>query len=150
MGKRQDCSVTACVFLFLSLASQIHCTSQTHLSRSKRGVGSSGDNRHFNVLSRVPSLKEKDLIKKLPGQPSVSFRQYGGYVTVDERASRFLFYYFVEAIKPTASTPLVLWFNGGTYISYVEIPLHIGTIYIFKKLNSSKKVEKISLLPSSF
>ncbi|KAG7560529.1 Alpha/Beta hydrolase fold [Arabidopsis thaliana x Arabidopsis arenosa] len=117
MGKRQDWSVTACVFLFLSLASQIHCRSQTHFSkrleRSKQGDGSSGDTS-FNVLRRVLSPKERDLIKKLPGQPSgVSFRQYGGYVAVNETTGRFLYYYFVEAIKPNKSTPLVIWFNGG-------------------------------------
>lgn len=86
MEKRQDWYVTACVFIFLSLASQIHCT------------------------------KEKDLIKNLPGQPPVSFKQYGGYVSVNEKAGRFLYYYFVEAIKPTNSTPLVIWFNGGTFV----------------------------------
>ncbi|KAL1206446.1 Serine carboxypeptidase-like 38 [Cardamine amara subsp. amara] len=98
MGKQQDWSVTACVFLFLSLTSQIiHCTSQTDVIRPQS----------------IPSEKEKDLIKKLPGQPSVSFRQYGGYVSVNETVGRFLYYYFVEAIQPNNSTPLVIWFNGG-------------------------------------
>ncbi|KAL1207483.1 Serine carboxypeptidase-like 36 [Cardamine amara subsp. amara] len=115
MGKQQDWYVTACVFLFLSIASIIHCTSQTyipnHVDQPKRGVDSS----HFNVFRResMPSLKDKDLIEKLPGQPTVSFRQYGGYVSVNETSGRFLYYYFVEAIKPTKSTPLVIWFNGG-------------------------------------
>ncbi|KAF6147194.1 hypothetical protein GIB67_025466 [Kingdonia uniflora] len=30
-------------------------------------------------------LKEKDRIVKLPGQPNVTFTQYGGYVTVNEQ-----------------------------------------------------------------
>ncbi|CAD5325552.1 unnamed protein product [Arabidopsis thaliana] len=65
---------------------------------------------------------EKDLIKKLPGQPSgISFRQYGGYVAVNEPATRFLYYYFVEAIKPSNSTPLVIWFNGGPGCSSVGL-----------------------------
>ncbi|CAD5325555.1 unnamed protein product [Arabidopsis thaliana] len=117
MVKQQDWSVTTCVLLFLFLASQIHCRSGIHVSKrlegSKQGDGKSGDTS-FNVLRRVLSPKEKDLIKKLPGQPSgVSFRQYGGYVPVNEPSSRFLYYYFVEAIKPNTSTPLVIWFNGG-------------------------------------
>ncbi|AEC05981.1 serine carboxypeptidase-like 38 [Arabidopsis thaliana] len=122
MGKQQDWSVTACIFLSLSLASQIHCSSQTHFPSHKGGAGLSGDTSHFNSVSRenVLSLKEKDLIEKLPGQPSgISFRQYGGYVAVNEPATRFLYYYFVEAIKPSKSTPLVLWFNGGPGCSSV-------------------------------
>jgi len=82
----------------------------------------SSDTSHFNSISRenVLSLKEKDLIKKFPGQPfGISFRQYGGYVAVNEPATRFLYYYFVEAIKPSSSTPLVIWFNGGTYRKYI-------------------------------
>ncbi|XP_010279512.1 PREDICTED: serine carboxypeptidase-like 40 isoform X2 [Nelumbo nucifera] len=57
-------------------------------------------------------LKEKDMIERLPGQPPVGFKQYGGYVTVDESAGRALFYYFVEAQDPK-SKPLLLWLNGG-------------------------------------
>lgn len=61
-------------------------------------------------------LKERDKIERLPGQPrsSVTFSQYGGYVTVDEIAGRALYYYFVEAQhKSNKSLPLLLWLNGG-------------------------------------
>ncbi|CAA7388828.1 unnamed protein product [Spirodela intermedia] len=58
-------------------------------------------------------LKEKDKIAKLPGQPDgVDFLQYGGYITVDEKAGRALYYYFAEA-PDAASRPLLLWLNGG-------------------------------------
>ncbi|CAN4080596.1 unnamed protein product [Withania somnifera] len=57
-------------------------------------------------------LKDKDQIKRLPGQPLVKFKQYGGYVTVNKSAGRALFYYFVEA-KNSKSLPLLLWLNGG-------------------------------------
>ncbi|XP_071724821.1 serine carboxypeptidase-like 28 [Rutidosis leptorrhynchoides] len=56
-----------------------------------------------------------DRIKRLPGQPKVNFSQYSGYVTVDPKAGRALFYWLIEApldSKPE-SKPLVLWFNGG-------------------------------------
>ncbi|VFQ72126.1 unnamed protein product [Cuscuta campestris] len=55
----------------------------------------------------------------LPGQPSggggkpLSFKQYGGYVNVDKRNGRSLFYYFAEARKEPHTKPLVLWLNGG-------------------------------------
>ncbi|CAN8254711.1 unnamed protein product [Cochlearia groenlandica] len=115
MGKQQDWSVAACVFLFLSLTSQIHSTNPNRLFGSRR------DKNHINAFRRanVPSSqinitqKEKDLIEKLPGQPQVSFKQYSGYVTVNETAERYLFYYFVETINANKSAPLVIWFNGG-------------------------------------
>ncbi|KAK8356392.1 hypothetical protein V6Z11_A05G353400 [Gossypium hirsutum] len=41
-----------------------------------------------------------DLISKLPGQPDVIFRQFAGYIEVDENVDgRSLFYYFVEDEK---------------------------------------------------
>ena len=98
MGKYQVWSVTAYIFLFLSLASKIHCRS--HFNGIRGGVN-----------QQEP--KEKDLIKRFPGQPPVSFRQYGGFVPVNETTGRFFYYYFVEAIKASDSAPLVLWFNGG-------------------------------------
>lgn len=55
----------------------------------------------------------EDLVVKLPGQPEVKFRQYAGYVNVDLKAGRSLFYYFVEAEKDPDHKPLTLWLNGG-------------------------------------
>ncbi|GLT48061.1 hypothetical protein SLA2020_217030 [Shorea laevis] len=54
-----------------------------------------------------------DWIAWLPGQPPVVFQQYSGYVTVDEKKQKALFYYFAEAEVDPASKPLVLWLNGG-------------------------------------
>nr|CAB3457278.1 unnamed protein product [Digitaria exilis] len=60
------------------------------------------------------ALKAADKITALPGQPSngVDFDQYSGYVTVDEKNGRALFYYFVEATNNAATKPLLLWLNG--------------------------------------
>ncbi|XP_057982228.1 serine carboxypeptidase-like 45 [Malania oleifera] len=55
----------------------------------------------------------QDKIAYLPGQPRVSFQQYAGYVQVDSKLNRSMFYYFVEAETNPASKPLVLWFTGG-------------------------------------
>lgn len=58
-------------------------------------------------------LKEADKIEMLPGQPNgVNIDQYSGYVTVDAKAERALFYYFVES-QNSSTKPLVLWLNGG-------------------------------------
>ncbi|KAK8501886.1 hypothetical protein V6N13_023332 [Hibiscus sabdariffa] len=57
---------------------------------------------------------ETDKISALPGQPSgVDFDHYSGYVTVDSKAGRALFYYFAESPENSSTNPLVLWLNGG-------------------------------------
>lgn len=73
-------------------------------------------NATANIHIPQEGSKESDKIGKLPGQPPVSFSQYGGYVTVDKVAGRALYYYFVEADdQHKDSLPLLLWLNGGTY-----------------------------------
>ncbi|MCD7466655.1 Serine carboxypeptidase-like 45 [Datura stramonium] len=62
-----------------------------------------------------------DKIILLPGQPQVGFQQFSGYVTVDDKNQRALFYYFVEAETDPASKPLVLWLNGGPGCSSVGV-----------------------------
>ncbi|KAJ7970427.1 Carboxypeptidase [Quillaja saponaria] len=60
--------------------------------------------------------QERDRIRYLPGQPTdVGFAQYSGYVTVNKRAGRALFYWLIEspASRGARSRPLVLWLNGG-------------------------------------
>ena len=65
---------------------------------------------------------EEDLVVRLPGQPKVGFRQFGGYVDVDEKAGRSLFYYFVEAEEDHQNKPLTLWLNGGSFLSLTFLP----------------------------
>ncbi|XP_023888952.1 serine carboxypeptidase-like 45 isoform X1 [Quercus suber] len=65
------------------------------------------------VCLTLDSISGDDKIVSLPGQPKVNFQQYGGYITIDERQHRALFYYFAEAETEPASKPLVLWLNGG-------------------------------------
>ncbi|KAI3522106.1 hypothetical protein L1887_11585 [Cichorium endivia] len=57
--------------------------------------------------------KEADRINRLPGQPQVNFDQYSGYVTVDSKAGKALFYYFAESPHNCSTKPVVLWLNGG-------------------------------------
>ncbi|XP_042052075.1 serine carboxypeptidase-like 45 isoform X1 [Salvia splendens] len=65
------------------------------------------------IAAASASQKEADKIASFPGQPAVNFRQYSGYISVDEKQQRLYFYYFVEAESEAASKPLVLWLNGG-------------------------------------
>lgn len=65
-------------------------------------------------VSLYKSSQEADRVRRLPGQPAVCFKQYAGYVTVNQTHGRALFYWFFEATKNPQNKPLVLWLNGGT------------------------------------
>ncbi|OMO88947.1 Peptidase S10, serine carboxypeptidase [Corchorus capsularis] len=86
----------------------------------------SGFMDRLNMLSFLPSrlvsvngFPMDDLINKLPGQPDVNFRQFSGYIDVDQKAGRSLFYYFVEAEKDPMNLPLTIWLTGGPGCSSV-------------------------------
>ncbi|KAI5431714.1 serine carboxypeptidase-like 45 [Lathyrus oleraceus] len=59
------------------------------------------------------AVSHPNKINNLPGQPHVEFHQFSGYVNVDNKNQKALFFYFVEAQNDAASKPLVLWLNGG-------------------------------------
>lgn len=75
------------------------------------------------VAVGVKGYPAEDLVVKLPGQPPVGFKQYAGYVDVDVKAGRSLFYYFVEADKNPEKQPLTLWLNGGFVLFCSSIKL---------------------------
>lgn len=57
--------------------------------------------------------QEADRVVRLPGQPPVKFRQYAGYVSVNQTHGRALFYWLFEATHKPQEKPLLLWLNGG-------------------------------------
>ncbi|PWZ28935.1 Serine carboxypeptidase-like 42 [Zea mays] len=71
------------------------------------------------VAGGARAFPAEDLVARLPGQPPVTFRQFAGYVDVDAKAGRSLFYYFAEAREDAAAKPLTLWLNGGPGCSSV-------------------------------
>ncbi|XP_019171506.1 PREDICTED: serine carboxypeptidase-like 31, partial [Ipomoea nil] len=70
-------------------------------------------------LSQRSNENISDLVTQLPGQPSVGFKHYAGYVTVNESNGRALFYWFYESLTLPEQKPLVLWLNGGPGCSSV-------------------------------
>lgn len=76
----------------------------------------------LQVSAMIVALDEQegDRVGLLPGQPrSPAVSQFSGYVTVNERSGRALFYWFFEAQTSPAQKPLVLWLNGGPGCSSV-------------------------------
>ncbi|XP_042512928.1 serine carboxypeptidase-like 42 isoform X2 [Macadamia integrifolia] len=65
------------------------------------------------LLGSVHGESLEHLVSRLPGQPKVSFRQFAGYIDVNEKTGKSLFYYFVEAEGDAENKPLTLWLNGG-------------------------------------
>ncbi|XP_043695405.1 serine carboxypeptidase-like 34 [Telopea speciosissima] len=69
--------------------------------------------RSAPVPQEILAQQEADRVIRLPGQPLVNFKQYAGYVTVNESHGRALFYWFFEATHKPEKKPLLLWLNGG-------------------------------------
>ncbi|XP_028960929.1 serine carboxypeptidase-like 40 isoform X2 [Malus domestica] len=121
----RPCLAIFSLLILSGFATQIHGSKQSQalsqLHRSKLKNVAHIDKSpfvailHANATKTHPQegLKVKDRIVKLPGQPNVKFSQYGGYVTVDKKAGRAMFYYLVEAEQAKDSSPLLLWLNGG-------------------------------------
>ncbi|XP_021887346.1 serine carboxypeptidase II-2 [Carica papaya] len=92
-----------------------------------------GTHLGYGVLGEPLAQQKLDRVRELPGQNfNVSFAHYAGYVTVNEKSGRALFYWFFEAVDDSDSKPLILWLNGGpgcSSIAYGEAeeigPFHI-------------------------
>ncbi|KAG9134200.1 hypothetical protein Leryth_023203 [Lithospermum erythrorhizon] len=86
------------------------------------------------------SLTMQDVVIDLPGQPSVSFLHYAGYVTVNQENGRALFYWFYEATTLPEEKPLVLWLNGGPGCSSVGYGAtqEIGPFFLDTNTNGLK------------
>ncbi|GAU46802.1 hypothetical protein TSUD_268630, partial [Trifolium subterraneum] len=126
MSKTISTSLLISFLIFSHFVIEIHGNKQVkaldNLHKEKYRVNSQIDKSGFEVQDIVyeeaivhsqEGLKEKDRIKRLPGQPFVKFSQFGGYVTLDKSAGSAFYYYFVEAQQSKETLPLLLWLNGG-------------------------------------
>lgn len=116
-----DSGLKVAVFIMLALVSTISSvlpvTGGSHWRwYNKKGSSSLGNN-------------DDHLVTNLPGQPAVDFRHYAGYVTVNEKNGRALFYWFYEAMSQPDEKPLVLWLNGGKITIDKYIYIYLTSIY---------------------
>ena len=87
----------------------------------------------IHVVEQQFRSRKADKVKTLPGQPKrVNFDQYAGYVTVDAKTRRKLFYYFVESPLNSSTKPLVLWLNGGNQYIYSFYLYMLGYVLLIK------------------
>ncbi|KAK4794647.1 hypothetical protein SAY86_012641 [Trapa natans] len=60
------------------------------------------------------SAPEEALVTHLPGfNGTFPSKHYSGYVTIDPKTEKRLFYYFVLSEGQPSKDPVVLWLNGG-------------------------------------
>lgn len=72
-----------------------------------------------------PRRREADRVVNLPDQPPVEFRHYAGYIKLRASEEKALFYWFFEAQNDVALKPLVLWLNGGSFLSLLFCQLWV-------------------------
>ena len=65
----------------------------------------------FFIFFQSSQEKEEDQILNLPGiNFTISWKQYSGYLTVDLKNERKLFYWFLHSSKDYQNDPLILWY----------------------------------------
>ncbi|KAF5206765.1 Serine carboxypeptidase-like [Thalictrum thalictroides] len=87
-----------------------------------------------NITSNPIDQQQKDRVLELPGlSVNVNFSHYSGYVRVNEKSKRTLFYWFFEAVEEPFSKPIVLWLQGGPGCSSIALgeaeeigPFHVN------------------------
>lgn len=63
--------------------------------------------------AQYTAAAKRDAVPRFPGLPGPVSGVFSGYVGVDDKAGRELFYVFAEAKTSPDTRPLVLWLNGG-------------------------------------
>lgn len=114
-------------FVFYAQAAILSNLAQVGIGGSKSPGSYSEDEADHAFSRNIPLLaepridddahdasKDADRIIDLPGlNYDPGFDQYSGYITVNEKYQRKIFYWYVESQNDPAADPVVLWTNGG-------------------------------------
>uniref|UniRef100_A0A804RM08 Carboxypeptidase n=1 Tax=Zea mays TaxID=4577 RepID=A0A804RM08_MAIZE len=94
---------------------------------------------------------EEHLVTGLPGfHGAFPSKHYSGYVTVDERSERSLFYYLVLSERDPAGDPVVVWLNGGPGCSSFDGFVYGNGPFNFEPGSSPGSLPKLQLNPYSW
>ncbi|XP_023549196.1 serine carboxypeptidase-like 20 [Cucurbita pepo subsp. pepo] len=146
------------------MASQIPCNCRPIKTRFKFGAPDSTAMAKTRSSSRPPFLSavsiiffyffllaNSKLISELPGfSGSFPSKHYSGYVEIDEKHGRNLFYYFVESERNPSEDPVVLWLNGGPGCSSFDGFVYEHGPFNFEAANTSDGLPKLHLNPYSW
>ncbi|WCJ37249.1 serine carboxypeptidase-like 20 [Euphorbia peplus] len=105
----------------------------------------------YILSSFVLSAPETALITEIPGfDGTFPSKHYAGYVTIDEKNGKKLFYYFVESQGKPSEDPVVLWLNGGPGCSSFDGFVYEHGPFNFEAANASGSLPKLHLNPYSW
>ncbi|XP_010520852.1 PREDICTED: serine carboxypeptidase-like 20 isoform X2 [Tarenaya hassleriana] len=100
-----------------------------------------------------PSLRapESALVTTLPGfNGTLPSKHYAGYVTIDEKRGKNLWYYFAESEKDPAEDPVVLWLNGGPGCSSMDGFVYEHGPFDFKQAKTDGSLPQLRRNPYSW
>ncbi|CAL0302829.1 unnamed protein product [Lupinus luteus] len=97
------------------------------------------------------SAPESSLIIQLPGfNGTFPSKHYAGYVTVDKKHDRNLYYYFTVSEGNPSKDPVVLWLNGGPGCSSFDGFVYEHGPFNFEKPKIKGTLPKLQLNPYSW
>ncbi|KAJ8440354.1 hypothetical protein Cgig2_012790 [Carnegiea gigantea] len=97
------------------------------------------------------SAPQSALVTYLPGfSGSFPSKHYSGYVTLDKKHGKKLFYYFVESERNPSKDPIVLWLNGGPGCSSFDGFVYEHGPFNFEAAKSKGDLPKLHLNPYSW
>lgn len=103
------------------------------------------------ILLSTQAVHDDALITSLPGfNATFPSKHYSGYVTIDEKHGKKLFYYFIVSERNPSKDPVVLWLNGGPGCSSFDGFVYEHGPFNFKAGKTPDSLPKLHLNPYSW
>lgn len=105
----------------------------------------------LSFSSYISSAPDGALVTVVPGfDGTFPSKHYAGYVTIDEKHGRNLFYYFVVSEGNPSNDPVVLWLNGGPGCSSLDGFVYEHGPFNFEAGEAPGTLPKLHLNPYSW
>ncbi|RZC47326.1 hypothetical protein C5167_040267 [Papaver somniferum] len=105
----------------------------------------------LSLLTFIDGAPKHALITKLPGfDGSFPSKHYSGYVNIDEKSGKNLFYYFVVSERKPSEDPIVLWLNGGPGCSSFDGFIYEHGPFNYQTAKTHGGLPKLQLNPYSW